>query len=836
VPWIYCFIQERIHAVRYILFTLFFLTCPAVAADNLHGGLTIVVTDKRTHFPLPGARVCLGLNVTCRTTDSIGRATFDSLAPGRYDAEISAPGFEGITEPNILVHQGTNNPVSIEIAKETIFDLDKVTVVSHRLSQTKPEQSTSVTHLSNFELSNTPGTANDINRVLSFHPGVVSSAGSITDNSLFVRGGQSLENVYVIDGLELDNANHFSDVGQSGGAIGFIDGALVEGLDFYTGGFPADLPPRLSSIIDMKLRSGSMTTRSTECDLSMTGLGLTLDGPIIAGSSSYLASCRILDVSLLQPLLRLTGVPRFGDGMIKLYFKLNDQHSISVLGIGAIDNYKENGDSYGFPTQFDRMIYQGGGIAAWKWATGAFKNDFSFSGSLRNEKHYDQAINAADATTPDTFKANLSEWNRNSRIIDSLIQPTDTLYIEQGAYSKARLRGFEDRRSHFEVKEQATFYVRENDQIGLGGDLSNTRYRIGSDDSWTANTFYLFRTDSGSMNLQLLQNWNAYAVDSSLDVRHAGAYLEYVYHQDRVKAIAGVRGDYFSLLTDYGISPRLGLRFDLNPLGVFSLSAGLYYQFPSDFTGLIGSILADNPNQVYENPPQLNQVRLERNWQGVLGYERQFGKNHVLSLETYYKWYDHEYPFATPDERHYGDYSGGQLVWLFQNPQGKKKSYGVEVQFQKKNFDELYYSFSYSLFTVKNQYVNGQWYNDENNLRNTLGMIVGSNFFKNHGVSLRVNASEGRPYSAIKSLGPTMGYEYDTAKGYFSERLPPVISAGFRYSFTIERAWGSTTGYIEIWNALNQRTVIERDFDPQNGYNDIRGPGIVPTLGVTVKF
>ncbi|HEX3018750.1 MAG TPA: TonB-dependent receptor plug domain-containing protein [Chitinispirillaceae bacterium] len=93
--------------------------------------------------------------------------------------------------------------------KSTINELENMVVVGNFIVQKKPSQTTSVTRLSNFELTNTAGTVNDINRVLSTHPAVVNFMGSNFDNSLFVRGGHSHENVYLIDGIEMENAKFY---------------------------------------------------------------------------------------------------------------------------------------------------------------------------------------------------------------------------------------------------------------------------------------------------------------------------------------------------------------------------------------------------------------------------------------------------------------------------------------------------------------------------------------------------------------------------------------------------------------------------------------------------
>jgi len=132
------------------------------------------------------------------------------------------------------------------------------------------------------------------------------------------------------------------------------------------------------------------------------------------------------------------------------------------------------------------------------------------------------------------------------------------------------------------------------------------------------------------------------------------------------------------------LSPRLGLSLEAGSSGIFSASGGLHYQFPADFSGLLSDIIAANPNMNADKVP-LDEARLQRCWQGVLGYERQLGDTHLLSVETWFKWYDREYPFERPGSRRYGKWVKDRYKWLLDKPTGKKRGYGFELSFQKKS-------------------------------------------------------------------------------------------------------------------------------------------------------
>jgi hypothetical protein len=276
--------------------------------------------------------------------------------------------------------------------------------------------------------------------------------------------------------------------------------------------------------------------------------------------------------------------------------------------------------------------------------------------------------------------------------------------------------------------------------------------------------------------------------------------------------------------------------------GTFSVSGGLFHQVHSSFDDIIGEYFLPNPNVWWFREKDINlyELELQRNKQIVLGYEKHFNDLHTFSTEFYYKLYDREYSPVDPDEKAYFevapyDTSRDHL----KEPSGKKKVYGFEMVFQKKKYDAFYYFFSYSLSTAENKYTNGKYYTDENNFRNVFSCVLGTNFLKHHGLSVRFSAMQGRPYSKqiVVDNGNFKEAIYDTTVDYYSERFAPVFLLSARYNFMRYKKWGNFTGYVEVINILNRETVIDREFDGSTGkFEYITTNGIVPLVGLTVDF
>lgn len=829
--------------VQYVLLSVVLSAFTTFPAQNISGKIPVKVTDNRTQTPLPSAQVCIESLNKCVTVDNSGTAQINSIVPGLYTLVASLGGYDTLTIPNIQIKSGLNNIVNFTLeSSNNVQELDKIVVVGRKLDQKTPEQTTSVTKINNFELSNTAGTGNDVNRVLAILPSTVSGVGQGFDNDLLVRGGRSRENVYLIDGIQFDNASHFSSVSSSGGSIGFLNSSLVQSIDFYAGGFPARMPSRLSSAIDLKLRTGSFSERKYQFDLNMSGLGLTTEGPMLKAKGSYLASLRLVDLSFLKQMLTVGGLPRYGDLQLKTVYAPSANQTIKIVGIGAFDHFSEDPENWVFgdsiaQVKYDEYLYQGGGGIFWDAGNDKARNVLGLSGTARYEQYYDDLTHLSRSPELDTFKFNNTQYITNGTIADSIIDPDNTLYIELGRYGKKRIHGTDDKRYGLNLTDDFSLYVGDQSQLntGLFGDYQH--FYIKDQQSFDGESFEIFLPDSitptvvpGSYN-----TYHPYAIDSALGTMHAGGYLEFVFQQSIFKAIAGLRGDYYTLLTDYGISPRLGLSLAFPALGTFSASGGLLYQFPSEFSGLLKEIIMRSPYWP-EQKVSLHDARLQRNWQYVLGYERQIGESHLLTAETYLKWYDREYPFISPGERKYGEVVDQNWKWNLDDPRGEKRAYGLELSFQKKKYDKFYYSLSYSLFQVENKYTDGKWYNDEYSIRNALGVSVGTNFLKHQSVSLRIQASEGKPYTpAVYDLTRNI-WKIDTTKEYFSERLDPILSFNLRYSFNIYRAWGNITGYLEVWNFLNNKPVVERYLDANYGFIDYTTNGFLPVAGFTVDF
>lgn len=806
-------------------------------ADSPSGTLPCTVTEKLRGTPLADATICLEGTIICGSTDTSGNTLLSRCPVGFHQITISAEGYDTLVIPNVDIHSGRNTRMIIELEKSgAMQNLDNLRVRAKRLEVKKSDQFTSITRYSRYELENTAGTINDVNRVLHSSPSVVTS-GSDFDNSMVVRGGHSRENIFIIDGIELDNISHFSDLSSSGGGFGFIDGSLLQSLDFYSGGIPASFPARMSAAVDMTMREGSYSNRDYQLQLNTSGIGLTAEGPFPGQRSSYLICLRYVDTRSVKDLVGMDGLPQLGDAQSKLTFKLNKNNTLNLTSLAAYDHYIENFSETGdYPSDYSFSTLQYASGLQWKHNGTSYKNRLLLSYSRRYEiitekiRSFSGPIMLYD------------DWYYNNTPVERYEPPAPGDYVTNFRHyinAKEFYREV-DNRSTVQLKNDFTLFPRADDQIKTGVHIARKRYSNDKSEEreWHSKYFYRDTTEDAPLD-SMVRIFRVASIDTTVYDSTFGAHLSYIFEGGVFKATAGVRGDYFRMLRDYGISPRCAVSWNGSGIGTFGISGGLYYQEPSELSTHIMNFLTISNNYDVGNPP-LSDIELQRSWQGVLSYEKQFANTHTLTIETYGKWYDREYALVRPYyykyEKELDEAFQNGRNWRLSKPDGKKKAYGLEVFFQKKRQKGLYYAFGYSLSAVKNRYTDKKWYSDVEDVRNHGSFLLGVEFLRRHSISARMYFSEGRPYVSGVFDSENGGMVIDDDVPYYSERIKdPSFSVNLRYNFRFYPSFGTITGYVEAWNLLNYQPVVRREIGWQD-YHDVTALGIIPFIGLTADF
>ena len=170
----------------------------------------------------------------------------------------------------------------------------------------------------------------DLIKTLQQTPGV--AMGTETIAALYVRGGDSDENLVWMDGVPLYQIGHL------GGLFSAFNPEAVKLAGFYKGSFPARFGERLSSVVDVRSRDGDLYHYHGSVSLGLIAGNVNLSGPIVKGRTSFHVAYRRswLDAIVSPALAIVRGI---GKGSFDTYFRYAFQdmnikvsHKLSTAG------------------------------------------------------------------------------------------------------------------------------------------------------------------------------------------------------------------------------------------------------------------------------------------------------------------------------------------------------------------------------------------------------------------------------------------------------------------------------------------------------------------------
>jgi outer membrane receptor protein involved in Fe transport len=183
------------------------------------------------------------------------------------------------------------------------------------------------TFLTQEQVKSMPRLADETLRAVQRLPGTTTNGFSSIGS---VRGGEPNETAIVLDGLRLYEPFHLKNFLSP---VSLLDSRLIDGIEFYSGGFPVAYGDRMSAIID------ATTVRPLEPRYFEIGVNLFHASALAAtqfagGRGHALASARRSNVGDLASLSENDfGEPQYSDGFARVDYELSDstQAALRVL-------------------------------------------------------------------------------------------------------------------------------------------------------------------------------------------------------------------------------------------------------------------------------------------------------------------------------------------------------------------------------------------------------------------------------------------------------------------------------------------------------------------------
>ena len=771
------------------------------------------VFNIKNNEPLPFTNIIISGTTIGAVSDFDGNFLFKGLNPGYVKLEATSVGFERISTEEILVTNAKT--ASIDIAmKEVAVQITGVEVTASVFKRVE-ESPVSLKSLGISQIEKSPGSNRDISKVIQSLPGVASSVSF--RNDIIVRGGGPSENRFLLDGIEIPNLNHFATQGASGGPVGIINTDFLREVDFYSGAFPASRGNSLSSVIDMKLIDGNPDRMVYRATLGASEMALSANGPV-SEKTNVLISVRQSYLQFLFSAIGLPFLPTFIDYTVKVKTKFNVKNELTIISIGALDNFKLN-TGLKNPTEEQQYILDYLPVNnQWNYAIGANYRHY-------RDNSYSTWVISRNMLYNEAYKYLNNEENKpeNKTIDYSSYEIENKIRYEE----VTRLNGY---------------------KITYGAGAEYAKYEN--------TTFQKVFIPTGEDTITEIN----YSSDLTLFKWNLFGQVSKSIFDERLLLSLGVRSDANNYSKDMSnlfrqISPRFSASYSLTPKLALNFNTGRYFQLPAYTT--LGYRLPDG-----ELLNKTNGIRYIQADHIVAGIDYRRNDQSKITLEGFFKYYNY-YPFSLRDSVSLASKGADFGVAGDEGviPVSKGKAWGAELYFREKltrNIDAtVSYTWVRSSFEDKrSEFIPSAWDN-----RNILNVSALASLKRNWEIGVKWRFVGGAPFtpydvdrSSLIEAWDAKGRGYLDYDNYNSERLQVFHQLDIRVDKEYYFKKWSLNLYLDIQNLYNFKAqqpdelLQERDANGQAlinpddptryvlKYIPSESGTVLPTIGIIVEI
>jgi len=242
-----------------------------------------------------------------------------TLPCGKHTISYS---YVGYATQNVELLLSRDTTVNITLSPDQIKGSTVVASKDAGISSTKM----SAIELPMAMIKNAPALfgEHDVLKTVQLMPGVQSGGDGFS--GMYVRGGGPDENLLLLDGVGLYNAEHML------GIFSIFQSEAIKKVTLYKGSFPARYGGRISSIIDIRTNDGNMKEYSGTVGISVISDKLHIEGPIIKDKLAFSFSARGMHTMLLnKPILDRFGANYyFYDLNGKVTWRISDRDRVAA--------------------------------------------------------------------------------------------------------------------------------------------------------------------------------------------------------------------------------------------------------------------------------------------------------------------------------------------------------------------------------------------------------------------------------------------------------------------------------------------------------------------------
>jgi len=770
--------------IAFVITNLFFSQITkAQYSQNVKG----VVTDQASQSPLPGASVVI-LNsdpVIGNISNEQGAFKIESVPVGRHNIQVSFIGYETLVLPAVLVTTGKEVVLNVEL-KEKLNEMEEIVVKGGERDRPINQMTT----LSGFTLSGEEtrrfaGGLDDPGRLASVYAGVAD--GTIESNGIIVRGNAPTGTIYKVEGIEVNNPNHFFGEDMLGGGfVSIINNHTLANSDFLTGAFAAEYGNALSAVFDLNLRTGNTETREYAFQAGVLGLDFASEGPIINGKkASYLFNYRYSTFGLVRGFLpENEGLPVYQD----LTFKMNLPTKTGIFtlwGSGGLDDYK-----LGEIKPYDSFSNQ------------EVIDDQSSTGFVG--MRHKLILNSTTFLSTSLLANASTKKNSFHKLSPDLnFYPTEQLDYLDGRYVFSTFINKKFSKKH--VNKTGFNFIK------LFYDINN---QVASD---IGQPLEQITNYNGSSNLMQFFTQSRINIGSKL------------------VANLGVHTQFFALNEQLSVEPRLGLQINMNKRSALSLAYGLHSQ-----TQLINTYFVQNEDNGTMEQPNRN-LGFTKSHHFVVAYDFRINDKTRIKIEPFYQ-YLFDIPVAKGSSFSMINLDDINTFNQALVNNGTATNIGVDLTLERFFYNGFYYLVTASVFDSKYIGDDGIERNTRYN-KNFVGNILGGKEWevgnKNLlGVNARIYLNGGDRTHPVDQTNS--GIEGDVVYDYvraFEDKNPFSYRADLSITFRRNHKNYSTTWAFQILNISNSVITYGNEFNEQtNGVESFEERAMLPNISWRIEF
>ncbi len=592
------------------------------------------ISDKESSERLIGVNIYNPQSGKGTVTNNYGFYSFTIPASDKMELIVDYPGYV-LQQFSFQLRRDT----TISLFLNQSIELNEVEIVADKQKRIERETQMSAIEIPIAQIKKIPALLGEVDvlKALQLLPGVKS--GGEGQSGFYVRGGGPDQNLILLDGVPVYNANHLF------GFFSVFNSDAIKDVKLLKGGYPARYGGRLSSVLDINMKEGNLNKFGGSASIGLISSKVFLEGPLVKDKTSFIISGRrtYLDV-LAQPFIKKAFENENQDGKTGYYFydmnfKINHKFSEKDRLYYSI---------YGGRDKF-YLDLKDKGVEDREFAD----NDLGW-GNLTNALRWNHQINKKMFLNTTLTNSNYNLTTDFKFGVDNVNGTKD-----KELFGLNYLSGITD----YSAKVDLDYVPNPEHFIRVGSNITHHTFKPGS--------FILNRIET-SRKIDFkdtVGQKNIAAVETAL-------YVEDDYNiSDKFKVNAGLHFSLFSVDDKLynSLQPRIGMRYLLPN----NSSVKASFTTMRQYINLLAFEGIGLPTDIWV--PSTKRIKPQDSWQAAVGWAKTIGEDLELSVEGYYKKMSNLVAYADGQGIFQTDNWQNRVV------QGDGDSYGGEVLLQKKD-------------------------------------------------------------------------------------------------------------------------------------------------------